>query len=182
MAKADTELSRWLNEERQIYSILNRKLSGIDVPEDLARNIIRQRPIPIASGWKLPRALQIAAAIAVLAGSGRFIGFVRPPGATSPSYETYLTRLVSKGYRMSLESSDLKKIRNFLAGNQSPGGLYLPVALEQTAPLGCATLSWNGEIPFPCCALADRNDQKLFLFVVDQARPSPMPREPVRRK
>jgi len=165
-AQADAELSRWLSDERKIHAVLRRTLSNIDVPEELAQKIVRQRPIPIATGWKLPPAIRLAAAIAILASLAVY--WFRPaPKSNLTSYEAYLTRLVSKGYRMSLETSDLNKIRNFLAGNQAPSDYTLPSILERTPALGCATLSWNGN-PVSMLCFADNNDRKLFLFIVDR--------------
>ena len=166
LAQADAELSRWLREERQIYSVLRRKLSDIDVPEDLARNIIRQRPIPIAPGWKLASAIRLAATVTILAGLAVY-WFHPAPKSDFTTYENYLTRLLTKGYRMSLETGDLGRIRNFLASNQAPADYTLPGGIERTAALGCATLSWNGN-PVSMLCFADNNDRKLFLFVVDR--------------
>jgi hypothetical protein len=173
-ALADPELRRWVEVERTRYAAIRGKLREIEVPADLARTIIARRPIPIRSARSPRQILQLAAAIAILIGIAAY-WFWPGPRNDVPHYEKYLTQLVSRGYRMSLESPDPARIRTFLANNQAPADYAVPTALARTTPLGCATLSWNGN-PVSMLCFRDRPGRDLFLFVVNnQAIPSRTP-------
>src|SRR6516165_2873179 len=65
-AHRDPELTEWLREQRSCYDAIRSKLRELEPPSDLAREMIRNRPIPfrrdLTQIWKL------AAAIIILAG------------------------------------------------------------------------------------------------------------------
>jgi hypothetical protein len=64
-ARRDPELAGWVREQSSSYDAIRSKLREIEPPGDLAKRIIRQRPIPFHRGWK--EMLQLAAAIVVSA-------------------------------------------------------------------------------------------------------------------
>lgn len=173
-AEADPELRRWVEEERERYAAIRGKLREIEPPVDLARSIIAQRPIPMRPVWTVRKVLQLAAAILVLGGVAVY--WLRPqPRNDMAHYEKYLTQVVAQGYRMSLESNDPDRIRKFLANNQAPADYAVTRGIERTTPLGCATLSWNGN-PVTMLCFRDHPGQDLYLFVVDhQAIPNRAP-------
>jgi hypothetical protein len=178
-AQTDPELGRWVEEERARYAAIRGKLLEIEAPKDLARKIIAGRPIPMRPAWDRRQILQLAAAIVLLAGVAFY--WLRPgPRNDVATYEKYLTRVVAQGYRMSLESNDPGRIRRFLASNQAPADYAVPAALERTTPLGCATLSWNGN-PVTMLCFRDRPGRDVYLFVVNREAipkrtPNPTPR------
>jgi hypothetical protein len=165
-AARDPELKRWLDARLAADSALSEKLRAIEPPPDLAARIIRERPVPFAPSRQAKSWLQLAAALVVLAGVAVF--WLRPaPRNRFAAYEEYLGRLVTRDYRMSLETSDLEQIRGFLANNQAPADYVLAPPLTRTPALGCATLSWNGN-PVSMLCFADAEQGKLFLFVVNR--------------
>jgi hypothetical protein len=178
-AQADPELLWWVEEERARYAAIRGKLLEIEPPKDLARTIIAGRPIPMRPAWSGRQILQLAAAIILLAGVAFY--WLRPgPRNDIATYEKYLTRVVAQGYRMSLESNDPARIRRFLASNQAPADYAVTAALERATPLGCATLSWNGN-PVTMLCFRDRPGRDVYLFVVDREAipkrtPNPSPR------
>jgi hypothetical protein len=131
------------------------------------------------AAWSARQILQLAAALVLLAGVAFY--WLRPgPRNDIANYEKYLTRVVARGYRMSLESNDPARIRRFLASNQAPADYAVTAALQRTTPLGCATLSWNGN-PVTMLCFRDHPGRDVWLFVVDreaipQRTPNPTPR------
>ena len=165
-AAHDPELQRWLDSRVAADAALRAKLCAIEPPPDLAEKILREQPVPMVPSRALPHWLQLAAALAVLAGLAIF--WLRPtPRNRFALYEEYLGRLVARDYRMSLETDDPERIRAFLKNNQAPADYALAPPLARTPALGCATLSWNGN-PVSMLCFADAAQGKLFLFVVDR--------------
>jgi hypothetical protein len=178
-AQTDPELQRWVEEERVRYAAIRGKLLEIEPPKDLARAILAGRPIPMRPARSAPQILQLAAALVLLAGVAFY--WLRPgPRNDTAHYEKYLTRVVDQGYRMSLESNDPARIRRFLASNQAPADYAVTAPLARTTPLGCATLSWNGN-PVTMLCFRDHPGRDVYLFVVDRGAipnrtPNPAPR------
>lgn len=166
LAKTDPELSAWLDEERARYTAIRRTLKQIQIPPDLSRIIIDRRPVPIRPLWTLGKALQLAAAIAMLVGVAAY--WLWPNSSNDLAhYERYVAGFASNGYRMSLESNDPSRIRTFLASNQAPADYTVPLPLERIKALGCTTLVWNGNPVLMLC-FRDHPGRDLFLFVVDR--------------
>jgi len=178
-AQSDPELRRWVEEERIRHGAIRGKLGEIEVPAGLAGAILAQRPIPFRPASTFRQLLQLAAALIVLLGLA-FHWFAPGPRNDIAHYEAYLTKLVAQGYHMSLQSNDAARIRSFLAGNQAPSDYSLSKPVSLTTPLGCATLSWNGN-PVTMLCFRDKPDRNLWLFVVDRQAipnraPNPEPR------
>jgi hypothetical protein len=165
-AERDPELRAWLEQEQELAAALRRKFRAIEVPDDLLQKILLQNPAPAPRQWSPLRILQLAAALLILCGLGAF-WLHQPPRNTFAGYETYLGKLVSRKYRMSLESNNPARIRSFLANNQAPSDYVLQAPLAKADPLGCATLSWNGN-PVSMLCFSDHAKRKLFLFVVSR--------------
>jgi hypothetical protein len=64
-ARRDSELTKWLHEQRTCFEAIRSKLRDIQPPHALAENIISRRPIPFRDD--LNRILQLAAAIVISA-------------------------------------------------------------------------------------------------------------------
>ncbi len=167
----DPQLKAWFEQQRRSDGALREKLREIEVPAELAERIVH-RQASTARKWNVPQWLQLAAAIILLAGLAFF--WWRPqPRNNLAAYENYLTHLLSRGYRMSLESDNHARIRKFLDGNQAPADYELTKPLEQTRALGCATLSWNGNPVSMLCFANRATNAKIFLFVAsDRAVPN----------
>ncbi len=162
-AAGDPELNAWLERETAVHQALQGKFREIEVPDDLLQKIALQNAAP---GMNAGRYFQLAAVLTILCGLAIF--WFRPaPRKTFMAYERYLGSLVSHPYRMSLETSNLDKIRTFLANNQAPADYVISRRLARANPLGCATLSWNGN-PVSMLCFADAGGRKVFLFVTNR--------------
>jgi hypothetical protein len=175
-AQTDPELQQWVEMERKRYAAIRGKLREIEPPADLMVKIIAERPIPfpVPKRNRMREFIQLAAAVMLLAGVAWY--WLKPgPQNDMDHYQAYLAQVVAKGYHMNLESDDPTRIRSFLASNQAPADYSLGKAIEATKPLGCATLSWNGNTVSMLCFRAQPG-RDLWLFVVNQqAIPNPAP-------
>jgi hypothetical protein len=161
LAQQDLELARWLKQQGALHAALRRRFSGIPVPEDLAARIILKRPRP--AWWSSPM-LRLAAAVAVLLGVAMFWMSRQPEKASFDGYRHAMVSLISKPYRMGLETADPERARRFFANNQAPANYRLPASLERQQLLGCATLSW-GSRPVALLCFRHDNGSELWLFV-----------------
>jgi hypothetical protein len=171
-AERDPELGDWLRSRLEADAVIAAGLSQAAPPEGLAAKILREKPVvfPLAN-WR-SNLLRWAAVVLVLAGLAGWWLQSRPRNSFA-GYERYLERMLAHNYRMSLESGDIGRIRSYLKNNQAPADFALGAPLQKTTPLGCATLSWNGN-PVSMVCFADPAKRKLFLFVVDKgAIPNP---------
>jgi hypothetical protein len=150
-------------------------LKEAPVPEDLLEKTLRYRP----SVWWRTAWVQLAACLAVLAGVAYFWLGRGPETPTFGNYQRTMANVVSK-YRMSLETDDSDRVRNFLANNQAPSDYALPKSVAQQRLLGCATLSWDG-YPVSLLCFRHQGGADLWLFVRRQSemRGAPSSAEPV---
>jgi hypothetical protein len=173
-AHADPDLAAWLVREGEVNSALRRKFREIPIPGGLLEKLRQQRPAETTPAWSAARLWRLAAVLAVLCGLAIF--WLRPaPRSSFAAYERYLANLVSHPYRMSLETSDPHRIRAFLANNQAPADYAVHPSLAQSEALGCATLSWSGN-PVSMLCFKDKENRKLFLFVVNRSAIPDSPR------
>jgi hypothetical protein len=165
-SRRDPELGAWLERESLRHAALKAKFLQIEPPADLLHKILLEKPASPRRAWYGAQIWQLAAAVAVLFGLATF--WYRPtPKNTFAEYERYLGSLVSRKYRMSLETGNPDKIRSFLANNQAPADYILSPEVQRTNALGCATLSWNGN-PVSMLCFSNAAHRKLFLFVVNR--------------
>jgi hypothetical protein len=66
-AQRDPELAEWLSGQARCYQAVRLKLREVELPDDLADRIIRNRPIPFRRDWT--QILKLAAAIILSAGA-----------------------------------------------------------------------------------------------------------------
>jgi hypothetical protein len=71
-AERDPELGAWLSNQQKSYGEIRGTLRSVDVPDQLRDKILRERPVSFPRPRISFRALQIAAALALLAGIGGF--------------------------------------------------------------------------------------------------------------
>jgi len=178
-AAADPELAAFIEQEQRRNAAIRARLRDAAPPEDLLQKILLQQPEFPHSGWSARHVWQLAAALVVLCGISAY-WFWPTPKNSFVRYEQYLGGMVSRPYRMSLETNNLDRIRTFLANNQAPADYVLSGKLQQTDALGCATLSWNGN-PVSMLCFADQAKRKVFLFVVSREAIPDAPAEAAKR-
>jgi hypothetical protein len=165
--REEPELAAFAEREAEVRAALQHKLGEIVVPAGLLEMVLQQKQMQVRPSHGASRIWRLAAIIVVLCSLA--IYWLRPaPRNTFGAYEVYLAKLVSHPYRMSLESSDLRRIRTFLANNQAPADYEVHPSLAQSDALGCATLSWSGN-PVSMLCFRGKDKRKLFLFVVNRA-------------
>jgi hypothetical protein len=79
---------------------------------------------------------------------------------------------------MDLETSDLNRIRKFLADNSAHGDYVLPAGLTNAASTGCAVLQWHGKTVSMICfnsGVTNTSSPDLYLFVIDRSDVSDPP-------
>jgi hypothetical protein len=85
-----------------------------------------------------------------------------------------MAQLVLRQYpKMDLETSDLARIRQYLAQKQAHADYVLPKGLQKAAGTGCAILNWRGQPVTMICFHSGRpidptEPSDLFLFVIDR--------------
>ncbi|MDB6109637.1 MAG: hypothetical protein JWR69_1387 [Pedosphaera sp.] len=173
----DPELAHWFDEHCGVYIAIRGKLKQVEVPPDLKRKILlenvgRRRIIP----FTLPAVwlLAAAAAIALLAAASWV--FFKP--GKNDSFAAYRQRevlQVQRGYAMTMTSTNLNEIREFLRASHSVADYALPKGLENLTGEGCAALRWHGK-PVAMVCLNAGMKKDLFLFVASRSDFSNPPR------
>jgi hypothetical protein len=164
--REEPDLAAFAEREAEVHAALQHKFREIHIPAGLLERVLQQGQMQVRPSYDTARLWRLAAIILVLCSLA--IYWLRPaPRNTFGAYEVYLAKLVSHPYRMSLETNDLHRIRNFLANNQAPADYEVHPQLAQSETLGCATLSWSGN-PVSMLCFKDKDKRKLFLFVVNR--------------
>jgi hypothetical protein len=182
LAQSDPELGRWFQDHCVSQTALRANFKGIPVPEGLKEQILSERKAHAA--LPLPRRLALVAAaiICLLLVAGIALSLLsRREDRSFTNFQSRMVRTVARLYpKMDLETSDLGKIRQYLAAHQAPGDYQLPAQLEKTSGTGCAVLQWRGKsvsmICFNSGATGNPTQPDLFLFVINRSNvPNPPP-------
>jgi len=175
LAEQDPELGRWFHQHRATQETLRASFRQLPVPEGLKEQILSERKAHTA--LPMPRKLVLIAlsvVIMFLLAGVSFSLLHRPEDRTFANFQSRMVRTVARQYpKMDLETSDLGKIRRYLAQHQAPGDYVLPPRLENTTSTGCALLQWRGKqvsmICFNSGLTPTPNVPDLFLFVINRA-------------
>ena len=175
LAQSDPELSRWLEDQNVTQAALRAKFKQIPVPEGLKEQILSERKAH--TNLPLPRKLAFVAAgiMSLLLVAGIALSLVvRREDKSFANFRSRMVQTFARLYpKMDLVTSDLGKIRQYLAQHQAPGEDALPAPLEKTATTGCAVLQWQGKtvsmICFTSGAAGSPTQPDLFLFVINRS-------------
>ena len=172
----DAELGLWFEQHCAAYITLRGKFLKIPVPAGLKEQILAEHKIhaPIIF-WKRPSVLlAAAAAIALLLTITSLI--LRKDGKENyfAAFENKMFGKALLDYSMDLETSDLEKIRGFLAQNNAPADYTLPAGIQKAKTVGCKVLSYQGKSVSMLCFHSDGplgpgEKSDLWLFVIDHA-------------
>ena len=178
LARQDGELARWFDEHCAIHRALQTRFRQIAVPDGLKEQIISEHQArAVIVWWRQPTLMAAAAAFALLVAIASMWRNSIPDESTPENFATYRTRMVKavlREYTMTLETSDLNKIRADLAKREAPTDYVLPDPLAKTAAVGCGVLNWQDKHVSMICfltgkPLAPGEKSDLFLFVVDRS-------------
>ncbi len=167
-AEADPELARWWNEEQELDRIIASKLASVHVPAGLRMRLasaVEMRPSAIRPTWS--RGILLAAA-AIVALAVLFSSWHGPfqPAASMADYRDEMVSFIKVAPNLELESSELTRLKDFLANAEAPASFTVPRRLQQYEPLGCRVLRFRGhDVSLVCFKLG--GDGLAHLFVTN---------------
>ncbi len=165
-AEGDPELARWWSEEKELDRIIASKLAGVHVPAGLATRLasaVEMRPSAVRPAWS--RTVLLAAA-SIVALAVLFSSWRGPfqPAASLADYRDEMVSFIKVAPSVELESSELARLKNFLAKAEAPADFTVPKRLQQYEPLGCRVLRFRGaDVSLVCFKLG--GDKLAHLFV-----------------
>ncbi len=185
LAQADEDLRRWFDDHCATQTAIRTRLQQITIPAGLKEQILSEHRARQKIVWfRQPVVLAAAALIAILV-SLAALWNLRPLKAREDlslsGYRNRIVRTAVRTYSMDLETNSVPVIRSYLAQHQAHADFKAPTKLDQTAAVGCAVSSWQGNRVTMVCyhsgsTLPPGQATDLLLFVVDRnALPDPPP-------
>ncbi len=177
LAARDPELTRQLERQRALDGALAAGVKSIPVPTGLRLSILAARkivPLHFWQDWRTATAaaaaivfLLVAGVVVINRGTAGFVAFRRELVAESWAGDPHLD----------LESSDLGRIRQWLARTNAASDFTLPAALGELRPHGARVFESDGrKVSLICLADGARH---LHLFVLDRPNFSDLPSDGV---
>lgn len=176
LVKEDAELARWFEQHQSRQEQLRARFQQITVPAGLKEQIIAERNA--ASRIQPPRrspwiSLAVAAALALVLG----ILLLQNPVGAEKEFRAFRNRMLStanRAYSMDLETTDLNRIREYLAQRNAPSQFSLPNGLKAAQTTGCVLLRWQNRPVSMICFRTGRplvpgQKSDLFLFVIEKS-------------
>ncbi|MDQ6809440.1 MAG: hypothetical protein M3Z64_08470 [Verrucomicrobiota bacterium] len=166
--EADPELSRWWSEEQELDRIIAAKLATTRVPAGVKARVtpaVEARPQIVRRGWS--RGLLLAAA-SIVALAALFSSWRGPfqPAASMADYRGEMVSFVKVAPSLELESSDMGRLKKFLAKAKAPAQFTVPKKLQNYDPVGCRVLRFREhDVSLVCFKIG--GDKLAHLFVTD---------------
>ena len=169
----DPGLGRWFEEQRRFDSQFVEGLKTISVPADLQDAILTGRKVVSPSLWQNWRVrAAVAASVVFLAVAGGVLATNKPS-----QFADFRAELIEQAWdgntHLDMESSDVRQIQNWLAGNHASAEFSLPDGLRDTRLLGCRIVEVNG-LRVPMLCLAD-GPKHMHLFVLEGSQLAKLP-------
>jgi hypothetical protein len=169
----DAELARWFEGHCAFHVAMHTKLKEIPVPMDLKYRILREEALRkgrIVKLWNT--VIPLAAAAVLLLTIGLWWYFDHNPGPHNTEQNfaegrDYLAKVPQRGYAMTMMSTNLDKIHEYLVTKQQFPDYVLPKSLASLTAAGCANLEWQGHKVSMVC-LKDAKKQNVYLFAMDR--------------
>ena len=174
-AGRDPELARWFEDLRRFDRQLADSLKTVSAPTDLKDAILASRKVVRPAFWQNWRAqAAAAAAITALAIAGGEMAMNRP--SQFPEFRSELIQQAWDGQsHLDFESSDVIRVRQWLAGQNASAEFVVPDALRDARIVGCRIVEADGHrVPMLC--LAD-GIKHMHLFVLDGVQLAKLPSE-----
>jgi len=170
LARRDSALARWLDQQIAFDGALHQQFRGIAVPADLREKILAGRQpasrARAAVSWRPTAWRAIAAglaAVAVIAGL-----WLTNRRDSFNAYRQEMAGLVSGEYEIKFRTKHFDEIRDYLASHGSPSDYALSPALRELEAEGVSVIPWRGQKVSLICLEAGE-DHDLFLFVVPRS-------------
>ncbi|EEF62524.1 hypothetical protein [Pedosphaera parvula] len=168
LVRRDPELEQWFEQHCAVYQAVQGKLKEIPVPANLKRDILLNAPkasriLPFRNP---PLILLAMAAIAMAIGICWTL-LVPKYQNTFPGFRDKMARTAQRGYNMSMLSTNLTEIREYLRNNHANADYALTKTMEKLPGEGCSILHWHGkQVSMVCLKTLGKKD--LFLFVANR--------------
>jgi hypothetical protein len=173
-AERDPALAERFRDQQNFDAAFGGQLRAVAAPADLKDAILAERKIVRPILWRdwRTRAVAAAASVVLLAVAGGVLGTTKPE--RFPEFRSELIEQAWDGQaHLDFESSDLQRIKLWLARHNASPDFTLPQGLSGTRILGCRVVEAEGRrVPMLC--LAD-GAKHLHLFVVDDAQFAGLP-------
>ena len=176
LARQDPELRAWWKEQQMFHQQVSASLGGMEVPGDLRDRILSRAKTVNLPLWRHPAVLSAAAAIVLLLAA---VAVWRNTSSADDSFEIFRSRMVRnvlRQYRMDITTSDMTRVRRFLATNNAPADFVFPPKVNQLPVMGAGLLSWRDRRVSMVCLNGGTNGT-VFVFIVDSRALSHVPRE-----
>lgn len=141
-------------------------LSTVPVPPQLRDQILASNRIIRVPFWRTPRALALAAGLALLATGLIFLARAPREDQTYAGFRNRMIGFALREYRMDIHTNSFPAVEQFLTAKGTPSDLKLPPTLAQAPVKGGAALTWQGKPVSMVCF--DRKETTIYMFVVDQ--------------
>lgn len=173
-ARRDPALAGWFEEQRNFDAAFAENLKAVPAPLDLKDAILAARKIVkpwLWHDWRV-RAAAAAAGVVLLAVAGGLPGTTRTE--RFPEFRAELIEQAWDGQtHLDFESSDVQRIKLWLAQHNASPDFTLPQGLQNTRIVGCRIVEADGRrVPMLC--LAD-GAKHMHLFVVDETQFAGLP-------
>ncbi len=163
--------------EEPVDEVIARKLEQIHPPADLRARLLTERPsemkvpVPVVEAprpnrwaWRagaVAAALTIALVVFGLSSWERDAKGDHSLAAANSYFENFL----KSDFALGLKTNDLPEIREWLAAGRADGDFIVPGGLQESEPVGCRELTWNGnQGALICFRLADGGMAHLIVF------------------
>ena len=170
LARRDPELGSWLEQQSAFDAMVVAKLQHAPVPDGLKAMILAERKIIRPQiRWFQPAYLAAAAAV-VIATTGVVLGVRWYEQRPFNDYREHMVALVSRKYKMNVESKDLEKLRETFAARGWPSDYVVPRSLQSLPLLGGMVIEWKGhKVSLICWGVEGDDSKGKWLFVTDPA-------------
>jgi hypothetical protein len=164
-ARRNLALAGWFQEQHSFDSDFAKALGAVPVPADLRDSILAARKVVkprYGREWRAHAAL--AASVVALAVAGGLLAEDKPE--PFPQFRAELIEEAWDGQtHLEFESSDVYRVRQWLAGRNAVSDFSLPEGLQNSRIVGCRLVEIDGRrVPMLCLSEGLKH---LHLFVVD---------------
>ena len=170
----DRELATWFEDHCGAYLAIRSKLKQIEVPPNLKRDILIGATAPAPSESRRRLRLVLGAITILLSALALWFWFRPNPSTRNyAEFEDQMVRQVQRGYAMSLASTNVADIHQYLSTRHWPADFQLTEAMQDLPITGCAALRWrNVKVTLLCLGagrLSNGRTGQLFLLVAPRA-------------
>jgi hypothetical protein len=167
LARHDSELSAWMDEQARLDAAISRKLKQFAAPADLRAQIFAA-----AAVRRVHRGRQALAMAACLAGLMLLTGLwlALRKGGTATEFEVYrsdMANFLQEFPTLDVEMDRLSDIRQWLATRHAFARVEIPTGLGRFPGIGCRTVEWQRKQLALVCFMVD--GEPVHLFVMHQS-------------